>query len=112
MIYSRCLTLHDLAARIGCRLEGDGTLVIGRVATLEAAGPGDVSFFANRKYASQLSATRASAVIVGEDVVSAPCAMLRTRDPYLAFATAAALLAPDDRPAPGISTSAVVAPDA
>jgi UDP-3-O-[3-hydroxymyristoyl] glucosamine N-acyltransferase len=106
------LTLHDLAARIGCRLEGDGDLMIGRVATLEAAGPGDLSFLSNTKYARQLATTRASAVIVGDDVASAPCAVLRARDPYLAFAAAAALLAPDDRPAPGISASAQVAPDA
>ncbi len=112
MIYFRRLTLHDLAARIGCRLEGDGDLTVARVSTLEAAVPGDLSFFTSRKYASQFATTRASAVIVGEDVVSAPCAMLRARDPYLALATAAALLAPDDRPAPGISASAVVAPDA
>jgi UDP-3-O-[3-hydroxymyristoyl] glucosamine N-acyltransferase len=106
------LTLRELADRLGCRLEGDGSIEVGRVATLEAAGPGDVSFLSNPKYAGQLAATRASAVIVGEDAVAAPCVALRARDPYLAFAAAAALLAPDDRPAPGISPLAHVAPDA
>ena len=38
--------------------------------------------------------------------------MLRAHDPYLAFAAAVALLAPDDRPAPGVSPSARVAPGA
>jgi UDP-3-O-[3-hydroxymyristoyl] glucosamine N-acyltransferase len=38
--------------------------------------------------------------------------MLRARDPYLAFASAVALLAPDDRPAPGVSPSAHVDPGA
>jgi UDP-3-O-[3-hydroxymyristoyl] glucosamine N-acyltransferase len=81
---------------------------IGRVATLEAAGPGDLSFLANPKYAAQVAVTRASAVIVAEDAAPAPCATLRARDPYLAFAHAAALLAPDDRPVPGVSPSAHV----
>ena len=112
MIYSRRLTLRDLAERLGCRLEGDGSIEIGRVATLEAAGPGDVSFLSNPRYAPQVAATQASAVIVGEDAASAPCATLRARDPYLAFAAAVALLAPDDRPAPGVSPSAHMAPDA
>jgi UDP-3-O-[3-hydroxymyristoyl] glucosamine N-acyltransferase len=106
------LTLRELADRLGCRLEGDGSIEVGRVATLEAAGPGDVSFLSNPKYTMQLAATQASAVIVGEDAAAARCATLRARDPYLAFAAAVALLAPDDRPAPGVSPSAHVAPDA
>jgi UDP-3-O-[3-hydroxymyristoyl] glucosamine N-acyltransferase len=82
------------------------------MAGLDEAIPGDVSFFANRKYAGSLGATHASAVILGPDGPSAPCAMLRTTDPYLAFANAVALLAPDDRPAPGLSPHAVIAADA
>ncbi len=112
MIYSRRLTLRELAERLGCPLEGDGSVEIGRVATLEAAGPGDVSFLSNPKYTSQLSTTRASAVILGADAAPAPCPTLRAPDPYLAFAAAAALLAPDDRPAPGVSPSAHVGPGA
>ena len=112
MIYSRRLTLRELAERLGCRLDGDGSVEIGRVAALEAAGPGDVSFLSNPKYAPQVATTRASAVIVGEDAAEAPCAMLRASDPYLAFAAAAALLAPDDRPASGVSPSAFVDPGA
>ena len=112
MIYSRRLTLRELAERLGCRLEGDGAVEIERVATLEAAGPGDVSFLSNPKYASQLATTRASAVIAGDDTAPAPCPMLRARDPYLAFAAAVGLLAPDDRPAPGLSPSAHVDPGA
>jgi UDP-3-O-[3-hydroxymyristoyl] glucosamine N-acyltransferase len=102
------LTLRELAARLGCRLDGDGRIEIGRVAALESAGPGDLSFLSNVKYAPQLAATQASAVIVADDAAPAPCAMLRARDPYLAFAMAASLLAPDDRPAPGVAASAHV----
>jgi UDP-3-O-[3-hydroxymyristoyl] glucosamine N-acyltransferase len=101
------LTLRELADRLGCRLDGDGTVTVGRVAGLDEAGPGDVSFLANRKYASSLAATRASAVIVGVDGPAAPCATLRTPDPYLAFANAATLLAPDDRVRPAVLASDV-----
>ena len=103
------MRLSELAERLDCRLEGDGNIEITRVATLEAAGPGDITFLANAKYASVLPSTRASAVIVKHDVPSAPCAMLRTEEPYLAFARAVGLFAPAWRPAAGVHAMAAVA---
>jgi hypothetical protein len=35
--------LRELAARLGCRLEGDGELEIVRVTGLKDAGPGDLT---------------------------------------------------------------------
>jgi UDP-3-O-[3-hydroxymyristoyl] glucosamine N-acyltransferase len=43
------LKLQTLAERLGCRLEGDGSIEINRVAAIEDAGPGDLTFFANPK---------------------------------------------------------------
>lgn len=89
-----------------------------RVAGIEDAGPGDLTFFANPKYSAELRATRASAVILGEQAPAASCAMLRTRHPYLAFARAVALFMDAWRPAPGVhalacvDAGAVVAPEA
>jgi UDP-3-O-[3-hydroxymyristoyl] glucosamine N-acyltransferase len=106
------LKLTELAERLGCRLEGDGTIEVHRVTGIEDAGAGDVTFFANRKYAAALRATRAAAVILGEHDESAPCAMLRTSNPYLAFARAVGIFAEDARPAPGVHPLAFVAKDA
>ncbi len=106
------MTLQELTSRLGCRLEGDGRLEVIRVAGLEHAGPGDLTFLANPKYAAALTATKATAVIVGDGVTGAPCAVLRTSNPYLAFARAAQALLPDTRPAPGVHPLASVAPDA
>jgi UDP-3-O-[3-hydroxymyristoyl] glucosamine N-acyltransferase len=105
------MKLAELAERLGCRLEGDGDIEIERVAGLEWAGPGDLSFFANPRYTAALRATRASAVILGEEAPAAPCAMLRTPHPYLAFARAVSLFAEPLTPPPGIDPRAVVAPD-
>jgi UDP-3-O-[3-hydroxymyristoyl] glucosamine N-acyltransferase len=110
--------LIDIAARLDCRLDGDGEVDIQRVAGIEQAGAGDLTFFVNPKYAAHLRATRASAVILAERAAAAPCAMLRTANPYLAFARAVELLAPAPAPASGIhrladvAPGAVVAPDA
>lgn len=106
------MQLKELAERLGCRLEGDGGLEIRRVAGLEQAGEGDIAFFANPKYTAALRRTRASAVILGEDAPPTPCAMLRTRHPYLAFANALGLFAASSHPAPGVDEFSAVAPDA
>ena len=71
------MKLRDLAERLHCRLEGDGDLDITRVAGIEDAGPGDLTFLANPKYAPLVAQTRASAIILGDDAPAAPCAMLR-----------------------------------
>jgi len=104
--------LRDLAARLGSRLEGDGDLEILRITGIHDAGPGDLTFVANAKYEKALSATRASAAILRTGGPAAPCAVLRTDDPYLAFARAVALFAPDDRPAAGVHPLTAIAPDA
>jgi UDP-3-O-[3-hydroxymyristoyl] glucosamine N-acyltransferase len=104
--------LKELAARLDCRLEGDGELDVTRVAGIQDAQPGDVTFLANPKYEKSLASSRATAVILKEEAPAAPCAMLRARDPYLAFARAVALFAPVSRPAPGVHAMAAIAADA
>ena len=103
------MKLSELAARLDCRLEGDGELDVTRVAGIQDAQPGDITFLANPKYEKLLATTRAAAVILKEDVPAAPCAMLRARDPYLAFARAVSLFAPVSRPAPGVHALAAIA---
>jgi len=104
--------LRELAARLDCRLEGDGELDVTRVAGIQGAQPGDITFLANPKYEKLLPSTRATAVILKEGAAAAPCAMLRARDPYLAFARAVGIFAPVSRPAPGAHAMAAIAADA
>ncbi|MGE0461215.1 MAG: UDP-3-O-(3-hydroxymyristoyl)glucosamine N-acyltransferase [Vicinamibacterales bacterium] len=106
------MTLGDLAAALGCPLEGDGSLDIVRVARIEEAGPGDLTFLVNMKYAHALAATRASAVIAAPGVTGFPCAVIRSAEPYVTLARAVAMLAPPDRPEVGIHPLASVAESA
>ncbi len=87
---------------------------ITRVAGIEHAGPGDLTFVANPKYLSLAATTRASAVILGfhDTVERARFSILRCSDPYLAFAKALRLFVTPARPAPGIDRLAAVAPTA
>jgi UDP-3-O-[3-hydroxymyristoyl] glucosamine N-acyltransferase len=100
--------LRDIAAQLGCRLEGDGEIEIHSLAGIEQAGAGQLTFFVNPRYGAELRRTSASAVILGERAEAAPCAMLRTANPYLAFARAMELLAPRPAAAPGIHMLASV----
>ena len=102
------MKLRDIAARLSCALEGAGDIDITRVAGLDGAGPGDLTFFANRKYLDELRQTKASAVIAAPGVTDVPAAVLRADDPYLTFARAVALFADDWRPAAGVHQLAYV----
>jgi len=110
------LKLSKLATGLGCRLEGDGTIEIVRVAGIQRAEPGDVTFLTNSRYAADLATTRASAVIVGlTDVVqSTTAALLRSDNPYAAFARAIMMFAQGHSvpPPPGVDRLSAVAPDA
>jgi UDP-3-O-[3-hydroxymyristoyl] glucosamine N-acyltransferase len=110
---SQPTTLGELSARFGLELRGDPDAVVTGVGTLEGAGPGEVAFLANPLYRRQLSAARATAVILRqEDAADCPVAALVTRDPYSAFARIAALFETAPPAVAGIDPSAVVDPTA
>ena len=109
------MKLRDIAEQLHCRLEGDGELDIVRVAPIQQAQPGDLTFVASARYLPELKTTRASAVILGTSKTgdpSAPCAVLKADDPYSAFARAVSLFAGAERPAPGVDPLSAVAEDA
>jgi UDP-3-O-[3-hydroxymyristoyl] glucosamine N-acyltransferase len=110
-ILTDALKLQDIAARLECRLDGDADIDIRGIAGIDDAVPGDLTFFTNSKYAASLRTTRASAVILAETAEAAPCAMLRARNPYLAFARAVELFADPWRPPPGVHPTAAVGRD-
>ena len=86
------ILLRDLAARLGCELRGDPDVEITGVAGMEQAGPTEITFLANPKYAPKLRHTQAGAVLVSGTVEG-----LKTREsecrinPYHDFARALAL---------------------
>jgi UDP-3-O-[3-hydroxymyristoyl] glucosamine N-acyltransferase len=105
------LTLSELAERIGCRLEGNGAIDITGVAGVEQAQPGQLTFIANPKYLHALATTRASAVILDEQTPSPGCAVLRTPEPYVAFARALEQFASVPGPAAGVDACTAIGRD-
>jgi len=110
---SRPHRLSDIVAKLGGELVGPADTEIRRMATLESAGPGDLAFVTGAKYLDQLAGTRASAVILAKEHKAATkLPRILCDDPYLYYARAAQLLAPEERPAPGVHPQAAVEPGA
>ena len=106
------IPLRDLAARLGCELRGAGDIVITGVAGMEQAGPSELTFLANPKYAPKVKNSRAAAILISEPLPQTAPASLISRNPYHDFARALALFYQPPRPAPGIHPQASIAPTA
>jgi UDP-3-O-[3-hydroxymyristoyl] glucosamine N-acyltransferase len=114
-------TVSELAALVGGEVfSGSGDAVIEGPAALESAGPGEISFFAHPRYATDLRTTRAAAVLVPRDFAGeTPAACIRVDDPSAAFTRITREFLREPAPPPaGVHPSAVVhsgaqiAPDA
>jgi UDP-3-O-[3-hydroxymyristoyl] glucosamine N-acyltransferase len=107
------MKLSAIASALQARLEnGPPDTEITGINGVEQAGPGELTFVANPKYAPAARKTRAAAVIVSEDFPAISAAMLRTQDPYLSFARALELFHKPAKYAPGVHPTAVVHPTA
>ncbi|MFA7269610.1 MAG: UDP-3-O-(3-hydroxymyristoyl)glucosamine N-acyltransferase [Sterolibacterium sp.] len=103
------MRLDEIVARFGGELIGDGARLIHQVATLDRAGPGEISFLANPKYREKLGATHAGAVILAAQVAQeCPTACIACANPYLYFARVAQYLNPVAALTSGIHPSATV----
>ena len=102
-------TLGQLAALLGGQVAGDPGLPISGVGSIESAGPGEITFLANLKYAPKVKSSRASAIIAAEPVKGGPAATLISNNPYYDFARTLALYYQPPKPAPGIHVTAVIA---
>jgi UDP-3-O-[3-hydroxymyristoyl] glucosamine N-acyltransferase len=107
------MKLSEIARALGCELRGDGEVEIAGVAPIKDAGPGTLTFLADRRLAGKLTTTCASAVVLASDAPEVALPSLRAPHPYVAFVAALELFHP---PAPrhpaGVHPSAVVAPSA
>jgi UDP-3-O-[3-hydroxymyristoyl] glucosamine N-acyltransferase len=111
--HSSTMKLSQIASALNARLDNSfADIDITGLNGIEQAGPGELTFVANPKYAAAARLTKASAVIVAEDFPAIPAAMLRAKDPYLAFAHALELFHQPQQYAPGVHPTAVVHPTA
>ena len=85
-------TASELAERFDLTVHGDGSVRVQGVATLAAAGQGQLAFLANPRYRKQLADSHASIVVLrADDAAAAPHTALIAKDPYTTFAKIGAL---------------------
>jgi UDP-3-O-[3-hydroxymyristoyl] glucosamine N-acyltransferase len=107
------MKLAQIATALNARIDNASpdTEITG-VSGIEHAAPGQLTFVSNPKYNAAAKTTKASAVIVSENFPAINIGMLRSNNPYLAWAKALELFFKPPHYAPGIHPTAVIHPTA
>jgi UDP-3-O-[3-hydroxymyristoyl] glucosamine N-acyltransferase len=103
-------TARQLAEAVGARIEGDAAFELRGVAAPERAGVHDLIYVEKAKHTNRAEASAALCVIAPENSTLAGKTILRSSQPKLAFAKAAALILERAPIATGIHPTAIVAP--
>lgn len=107
------MKLGQLAEFLGATLRGDAEKQITGLATLQEAGPNQLSFLANPQYRKYLNDAKAGAVLLKQaDADTWVGDALVVPDPYLAYARISHLFDPKPKGPAGVHPSAVIADDA
>jgi UDP-3-O-[3-hydroxymyristoyl] glucosamine N-acyltransferase len=106
------MQLGELANRLGAELRGNPLLEITGVRGIEEAGPSEITFVANPRYAGLAKTTRAAAVLVEPEFPEVVTATLRIKNPYYAFARALGFFYQPPAYPVGIHPTAVIDPTA
>jgi UDP-3-O-[3-hydroxymyristoyl] glucosamine N-acyltransferase len=107
------LTAQAVADLVGGRLLGDGAVTIRTVRPLDRAGPEALSFAISSRYAEELRASRAGAVLIPDALANAepgPRTRIVVRDPYAALTRVMGILFPAPPARPGVDATARVGP--
>jgi UDP-3-O-[3-hydroxymyristoyl] glucosamine N-acyltransferase len=102
------MTVRDIAAALGCKVHGNAELVITGVAGMEKAGPTQLTFLANPKYAHKVKQSQAGAILVTQPLPDLPLTSIISANPYLDFSRALAMFYEPPRPETGIHPLAFV----
>lgn len=107
------IKLGQLAEFLGATLRGAEDKEITGLATLQEAGPNQLSFLANPQYRKYLAQTHASALLLKPaDADSYVGDALLVPDPYLAYARISHLFDPKPKASAGVHPTAIIADDA
>lgn len=109
------MTARAVADLVGGRLEGDGDVVLHRLAPLDRAGPDALSFLVAPGYLPDYRNTAAGAALVARPLAGAPggpATRIIVSEPEVALQRVAEVLHPVSRPLPGIDPTARVDPEA
>lgn len=105
------ISLKEIAHILGGEIDGDENCIISGMAGIEKAGPGDITFVANPKYARHIETTQAGAIVCSPDTVAPGRNLIKVANPYLAYAKALRFLNPPPGETGTIDPRACIAED-
>ena len=113
---SKTWTVPELSDLIGGQANGHKDVEITGIAGIREAVEGDVTFVANPRYLPLLKQTKASAVVVSNDLdvdeTESPAAFIRVDDPAAAFARIAVQFTGSElKFEPGVHAAAIIGKD-
>tara|TARA_R110000796_G_scaffold185330_2_gene301951 strand:- start:50194 stop:51213 length:1020 start_codon:yes stop_codon:yes gene_type:complete len=82
------ISVQQVAQLLEGKVDGDGSLMLSRLEKIEEATAGSIAFLANPKYTEYIYTTKASAIIVKQDLELKQAispALIRVADPYSSF---------------------------
>ncbi len=103
-------TVQQLADLVAGEVEGDAARHVSGVASVDRAGPDDVTFAVNERYAQRLESTSVGACLVppGIPLEANGTAYIRVENPELAFGMLLGVFHPEHRPEPGVHPTAII----
>ena len=102
------ITLKEIALFLGGSIVGRDDIVIENIRPIEEAGPGDITFIANKKYLKQLKTTAASAILAAPQTSAEGKNLVLVPDPYAAFGRLLSFFYPLEHSRHGISKDAYI----
>ncbi len=103
-------TVQQLAELVAGEVEGDASRRVEGVASVDRAGPTDLTFVIDERYAQRLGARSVGACLVapGMHLEANGTSYIRVESPELAFSKLLGVFHPEHRPAPGVHPTAIV----
>ena len=105
------VTLKEIAAMVNGKINGNPDTVLTGIATMEDAGPGDLTFLANPKYIHFIEKTKASAIICSAETDASEKTLLLVDNPYLIYAKLVSLFSPPKKESGAVDKRAVLGTD-
>jgi UDP-3-O-[3-hydroxymyristoyl] glucosamine N-acyltransferase len=104
------ITLKQLADFLQVELQGEGDCAITRIAPLNKAQKGEISFLESKEYCKYLNTTEASAIILTQEFskLVPNKNLLITKNPYLAYAKISSLFDNSPKPVLGIHDTVII----
>jgi UDP-3-O-[3-hydroxymyristoyl] glucosamine N-acyltransferase len=105
------IALKEIAGMVGGEIKGNPDAILSGIATIEDAGPGDLTFLSNPKYAPFIEKTKASVIICSAETKASGKTLLVVNNPYLAYAKLVSLFSPPKKESGVVDKRAILGAD-